>query len=60
LPSRVERFAHGYQHAVWNLAVDPVTFIGVPLLLAVMALVASYVPACRATRIDPALALRGE
>ncbi len=40
--------------------IDPVTFIGVPALLAAMALVASYVPAFRATRIDPAIALRGE
>jgi predicted permease len=38
---------------------DPVTFIGVPLLLGVMALAASYVPAWRATRIDPASALKG-
>jgi predicted permease len=38
--------------------VDPATFIGVPLVLGVMALAASYVPAFRATRIDPAVALR--
>jgi predicted permease len=40
--------------------VDPATFVGVPLLLALMALAASYVPAFRATRIDPAVALRGD
>jgi putative ABC transport system permease protein len=39
---------------------DPVTFIGVPLLLGTMALAASYIPAFRATRIEPAIALRGE
>jgi predicted permease len=39
---------------------DPVTFIGVPLLLGVMALAASYIPAFRATRIEPAIALRGD
>jgi ABC-type antimicrobial peptide transport system permease subunit len=37
---------------------DPITFVGVPLLLGTMALAASYVPARRATRIDPAVALR--
>jgi ABC-type antimicrobial peptide transport system permease subunit len=37
---------------------DPVTFVGVPLLLGSMALLASYVPARRATRIDPASALK--
>jgi len=40
--------------------VDPATFIGVPLVLGTMALFASYVPAFRATRIDPAIALRGD
>lgn len=37
---------------------DPVTFVGVPVLLGSMALVASYIPALRATRIDPMRALR--
>jgi predicted permease len=40
-------------------SMDPVTFLSVPLLLAAMALAASYIPAFRATRIDPAIALRG-
>jgi predicted lysophospholipase L1 biosynthesis ABC-type transport system permease subunit len=40
-------------------ASDPITFVGVSLLLGAMALVASYVPAWRATRIDPASALKG-
>jgi ABC-type antimicrobial peptide transport system permease subunit len=37
---------------------DPVTFAGVGLLLAVAAVAASYVPARRAARIDPTQALR--
>jgi len=37
---------------------DPLTFVGVAALLAALSLVACYVPARRAMRVDPVIALR--
>ena len=41
-------------------ASDPVTFVAISILVAVVALAAAYLPARRAARVDPVDALRSD
>jgi ABC-type antimicrobial peptide transport system permease subunit len=48
-------------HALYNVvSVEPMTFVVLTALLAASALMAGYIPAYRAARIDPMAALRND
>jgi putative ABC transport system permease protein len=72
--TREDREVDGDPHGAWRLAVsrllqqvlfevdaaDPVIYLAVSVTLRLVAELASFLPARRATRIDPVIALRME
>jgi ABC-type antimicrobial peptide transport system permease subunit len=54
----LSRVMAGYVYGITST--DPVTLVGASLLLLLVALLASYLPARRATRVNPMTALRYE
>jgi ABC-type antimicrobial peptide transport system permease subunit len=52
------QFLQGILYGVKSI--EPVVLVTAPLILLVASLLASYIPALRATRIDPTVALRSE
>jgi putative ABC transport system permease protein len=58
LSTAVSRLMHSVLFGLSTL--DPMAFLGVSAFLGVVALLAGFIPARRATRVDPMIALRYE
>ena len=54
----VARLMAGFLYGI--SAADPLTFVAVPLILLAVAIAAAWIPAQRAVRVDPMVALRHE